>query len=210
MRKIEFGLRAPNARPAPVQSFANALCELLLAATAPDMASFVAGQIYSRLHRIGMLRAGGADDVLQPEAWWSALELAGKRDRQLTRMVEALSLMSPMLIWTKGRSGPFASANYAIGHGSAMIVGPGGLEDRDDVQISLTLTEPYCRSPDRAASERQIFLFLSSAQISIGDGAWNAVTPGSIAVIEAGSKSAMRCTRDPLLAVRCKIEDVRR
>jgi hypothetical protein len=56
----------------------------------------------------------------------------------LARIVDAFQAIEPALFWThRGKSGPHASTNWPEGHANAVIVGPDGLESRNDVTIGV-------------------------------------------------------------------------
>ncbi len=67
-----------------------------------------------------------------------AFATARRHSPALARIVDAFQAIEPALFWThRGKSGPHASTNWPEGHANAVIVGPDGLESRNDVTIGV-------------------------------------------------------------------------
>ncbi|MEO9338849.1 dimethylsulfonioproprionate lyase family protein [Mesorhizobium sp. SB112] len=105
-----------------------------------------------------------------------ALKPARAKD-ELKSLAQSISNLAPLLTWRR-RAGaaPEASASFAEGHANAMIVGPGGLEDRADVWVGLSLLAPDVRYPDHRHSPEEIYLFLTDGRFRQGEDDW--FTPG--------------------------------
>ncbi|WP_354318226.1 dimethylsulfonioproprionate lyase family protein [Sinorhizobium fredii] len=168
------------------------------------MARFVAGKVFHNLSRpSGYYRAGG------PTFPWSdqlelALETAGALEGPVAAVASALAGLQSDLRWYRSPAGPFASVNFVRDHAHALLVGPGGIEERDDVQVGLTLMGPFTRFPDHRRPHPSAFLALSRAEVRAGDSGWATCSPGGIFVADEGCEIAMRCTRNPLLLLWCQ------
>src|SRR3546814_16037558 len=57
--------------------------------------------------------------------------------------------------------GPFASDNWPEGHANTLLVGPRGLEDRNDLSIGASLLAPQVRYPDHRHAPEEVYFVLS-------------------------------------------------
>jgi len=197
-------------RPEPLQGLIDRVCGILLSSSAPVMASYMAGQIYSRTARSGRQRLEGETASPPIDAWQRTLSKIKGSDGELAGLMTYLEQIGPHLSWYRSRVGPFASVNFEKSHAHSTILGPGGVEERSDVQLGVTLMAPYCRFPDHFEKQRRVFLFLSAAEACLRDREWMRAEPGTIVFSDAGDKFALRCTSEPVLAVWCQLDDRRR
>lgn len=120
----------------------------------------------------------------------------------LRRLAEALLALEPTLAWRRrGGEAPAASPNFAEGHANAMIVGPGGLEPRQDVWLGVSLLAPGVRYPDHSHPPEETYLVLSRGAFSQGDGPWFEPGVGGSFYNPPGIRHAMRALDEPLLAL---------
>ncbi|WP_458574514.1 dimethylsulfonioproprionate lyase family protein [Ensifer sp. Root423] len=87
-------------------------------------------------------------ETLRSSRLADALNVAIQGGGPLADLAKTISSIAPDLGWYRSRTGPFASINFVRGHAHALIVGPGGMEERDDVHIGATVMAPYGRYPD--------------------------------------------------------------
>lgn len=132
-----------------------------------------------------------------------ALDAAKAAAPALSRVASAFEALVPSLGWSQRNGGPQASANLMDGHANAMVVGPGGLEDRSDVWVGLSLLAPHVRYPDHHHAPEEAYLLLSPGEFRQGDGAWFEPGPGGTLFNEPGILHAMRSGAAPLLALWC-------
>jgi hypothetical protein len=85
-------------------------------------------------------------------------------DDRYRDLVDAFRSLEPALGWTR-RAGLNGSERFPDGHGNALIVGPNGLESRDDVWVGASLLEPDLTYPVHHHPPEEVYLVLS-------DGAW--------------------------------------
>jgi hypothetical protein len=193
-------------RPRALQDVLNVIGDMLMSPQAPAMASYVAGKVYQRLERRGTVpELFGKSQP--PEHLDLAVSNGLKSLPRLASVTEQLPALIERLSWRGGRGGPYASLNFEKAHAHAVVVGPGGLEERSDVRLGLTLMAPYSRFPDHVQFHSRVFLLISDGEVSLDDSNWFRAGAGEIFFNEAGRKFAMRCTADPLLAVWCHVED---
>lgn len=70
--------------------------------------------------------------------------------------------LSPRLAWRRRASADPANTAYYHGHANAMLLGPGGLEDRDDVWFGATLMAPGVVYPEHDHPPEEVYLPLTS------------------------------------------------
>ena len=81
-----------------------------------------------------------------------------------------------------------------------MIVGPGGLEERSDVWLGVSVLAPDVRYPDHDHAPEEVYLVLSDAEFRQGGGDWFAPGIGGSFYNEPGIRHAMRSRHAPLFA----------
>lgn len=109
--------------------------------------------------------------------------------------------IEPRIRWTsKANADSSASANFANDHANAMIIGPGGIEERTDVWLGATLMAPHTRYPDHTHPPEETYLCFTAGEFMQEGNPW--FSPGV-----AGSfynppeiLHAMRSVDEPFLA----------
>lgn len=138
-------------------------------------------------------------DMLAP-----ALAALTARPDALAALARSLTDLAPALVWTTRKAvGPTASAGFPAAHANTMLVGPGGLEDRADVMIGLSLMAPHTRYPDHDHAPEEVYLVLSDGAFLQGDADWLARKPGQTVYNSPGLRHAMRAGGQPFLALWC-------
>ncbi|MFS8147310.1 dimethylsulfonioproprionate lyase family protein [Rhizobium sp. BR 249] len=193
-------------RPQPLQEFLNGVGGLMLSAEAPAVASFVAGKVLQKLLKTGKMRAEGQPLPGAPEGLDDAVAHLAKSGRKYEALAGQFRSLADSLLWRRGRSGPFASLNFGNTHSHAVVVGPGGMEERADLRLGVIYMNRYTRFPDHVQTQPRAFLLLSPAEISLGDSQWFSAATGTVFANDAGQSFAIRCTARPLLAVWCQVE----
>lgn len=124
----------------------------------------------------------------------------------LRRFLDAFRAIEPALEWVRRASyDATASANFADGHANAMILGPGGLENRRDVWIGASLLAPHVRYTDHAHAPEETYLVLSPGEFRQGEfrqggGDWFAPGIGGSFYNPPEIVHAMRSGAAPLFA----------
>src|SRR5574337_169522 len=119
-------------------------------------------------------------------------------------VVDSFLELEPRLRWApRASGGPLASENWANGHANAMIVGRGGLEERDDAQIGVSIMAPRVRYPDHRHGPEEVYLVLSPGRFKHGDSAWLEPGVGGAFHNEPNIVHAMASDEAPLLAIWC-------
>ena len=131
------------------------------------------------------------DDVLATKTGWPALD----------GLIGRFKGLEPMLEW-KQRPAPddTASENFPISHANTMIVGPGGLEDRRDAWLGVSLLAPHVRYPDHDHAPEETYLVLSEGEFMHGDSGWFSPGIGGSFYNPPGIRHTMRSDDKPLFA----------
>ena len=131
-----------------------------------------------------------------------ALAVARGHSPPLARIADSLAALEPSLAWKRRTSGgAFASHTFAEGHANAMIVGPGGLEIRQDIHIGVSLLAPRVRYPDHSHPPEEVYLVLSRGRFKHGDSDWFEPGVGGTLHNSPNLVHAMASDTSPLLAV---------
>ena len=122
-------------------------------------------------------------------------------DDSLRALVDAFRAVEPALEWRRRAAfDETASTNFAEGHANAMILGPGGLETREDLWLGVSLMAPSVRYTDHAHAPEETYLVLSEGEFKQGDGGWFAPGVGGSFYNPPWIKHAMRSGSAPLFA----------
>ena len=125
----------------------------------------------------------------------------GTGDDGLGAVIEAFRAIEPALEWQRRAAfDETASANFAEGHANAMILGPGGLESRDDLWLGVSLMAPSVRYTDHAHAPEETYLVLSEGEFQQGDGGWFTPGVGGSFYNPPWIKHAMRSGSTPFFA----------
>lgn len=132
----------------------------------------------------------------------AAIHAAQSASPENATLALTLAKIAPQLAWKVRPSGGLhASVNWPDGHANAVIVGQGGLEDRADVAIGVSLLAPYVRYPDHTHPPEELYLVLTPSQFQHGDEDWCEPGPGGSFHNSPGIKHAMASGEKPLLAI---------
>ena len=134
------------------------------------------------------------DEALEP--YLEASDAFG----QVARTIKALE---PFIGWFRRTAVANASENFLDGHANGMICGPGGIEDRPDLQLGFTIMKPDVRYPDHGHLPEEAYVLMTSGQFRKDRGPW--LSPGIGCGIHNGPGAihAMRSDDNALLALWC-------
>jgi hypothetical protein len=157
-------------------------------------------QAFLRLGEPG-LAGSGAGKRLPVCAHLEAARALGQAAAVVEALVREFRAIEPRLEWRR-RSvhDGSASENFAEGHANALIVGPGGLEDRDDVWLGASLLAPGVRYPDHDHAPEEVYLVLSEGEFRHGGSDWFSPGLGGTFYNRPGIRHAMRSGQGPLFA----------
>ena len=116
-------------------------------------------------------------------------------------LAHSFAKLAPGLRWQRRASADPSDAAFWNGHANALIFGPGGLEERDDVWLGVTVMAPGTLYPDHHHPPAEVYLPLSAGEWWNAGMAW--VDPGLQGFIynPPGILHAMRAGQGPFLAL---------
>ena len=122
--------------------------------------------------------------------------------QSLRLLIEQFKAIEPSLQWARRPTfePTTASDNFVQGHANAMIIGPSGLEDRQDVWLGVSLMAPKVRYPDHNHPPEEVYLVLSEGEFRQEEGAWFAPGISGSFYNPPRIKHAMRSLESPLFA----------
>lgn len=120
---------------------------------------------------------------------------------QLTTLVDRFRVIEPRLEWkTRSSSDGSASPGFHDGHANVVLFGPGGLEDRPDMQLGASLIAPNVRYPDHDHPPEETYLVLSDSEFMHGGSDWFRPGINGSFYNVPGIRHAMRAEATPLFA----------
>ncbi|PDT38821.1 MULTISPECIES: dimethylsulfoniopropionate lyase [Sinorhizobium] len=157
-------------------------------------------QIFSALEVPGVQRPGPGSRLPVCVHLDTALAVETQHDA-LRRLVDRFKTIEPLLEWRRRTNYDGSeSENFFEGHANAMIIGPGGLEERRDLWFGVTLMAPDVRYPDHDHPPEEVYLVLSEGEFRQGQGAWFSPGVGGSFYNQPGTRHAMRSVGTPLFA----------
>jgi hypothetical protein len=120
----------------------------------------------------------------------------------LRQLIAGFNAIESLLQWRRRPvyDAATASANFVEGHANAMIVGPGGLEERRDVWVGVSLLAPHVRYPDHNHDPEEVYLVLSEGEFRQEEGDWFSPGIGGSFYNRPRIRHAMRSLEQPLFA----------
>lgn len=128
-----------------------------------------------------------------------AIELARSQSERTTPVADALEPLLPLLPWWQ--SDEYDDPAFNAGHANAVIVGKGGLEQRTDFTIGISLTAPNTAYPLHNHPPEELYLAVAGGEFRHGDDDWSRVATGGTFYNTPGIIHSMRAATDPLLAI---------
>lgn len=133
--------------------------------------------------------------------WIEPALAAGFGDPLLARLADRFAAIEPRLVWTRReRFDETASPGFPDGHANAVILGPGGLEERTDLMLGLSLMAPGVRYPDHTHAPEETYLVLSESEFHQEKNDWFRPGIGGSFYNRPGIVHAMRSLDTPLFA----------
>ena len=123
-------------------------------------------------------------------------------DPVLQELVDRFRVIESLLEWRRRPTYDklTASENFADGHANAMILGPGGIEERQDVWLGVTLLAPNVRYPDHTHTPEEVYLVLSEGEFLQDERGWFTPGVGGSFYNMPHIRHAMRSGEKPLFA----------
>lgn len=192
-------MTAAMERSPQLQAFLDAAATALRKRVADDTSRASVGRILKAAETVG---SKGAPPLQLPVCGWFAPATARTPvEPDLAKLVETLRDLFPFMVWRTRTGDSTASAGFAEGHANAMLLGPGGIEDRRDVWIGLSLLAPHIRYPDHQHRPEETYLVLSPGLFRTGSEDWFEPSIGGSFYNPPNQLHSMKSGAEPLLAL---------
>jgi quercetin dioxygenase-like cupin family protein len=145
--------------------------------------------------------ASRIDALAAPQILATALDISRKDEGELPLIATTVGELAPDLNWWSRMSSGDDPATFTDAH--AFIVGPGGLEDRDDAEIGVSLLAPNVRYPDHHHPPPEVYLAMTPGAWRKNDGPWIEPGIGGTIFNEPNVVHAMKSDSAPLFAIWC-------
>lgn len=119
----------------------------------------------------------------------------------LPELGSAFAAVEAQLKWVRRRNAEAVGEPFFSGHANAMLVGPGGLEQREDVWVGVTVMAPDIVYPDHDHPPEEVYIALSPGEWWNAEMDWTEPGPGGIIYNPPGILHAMRSYARPFLAL---------
>ena len=120
---------------------------------------------------------------------------------EVSALAQAFSALVPELRWRRRAGSEAHGRAFHDGHANADIVGPAGLERRDDVWIGASLVAPGVRYIDHHHPPEEIYIVMSEGEWFREDRGWHTPGIGGTVYNPPHAVHAMRAGPEPLLAL---------
>lgn len=165
--------------------------------TAADRA---ARRVFQRASVASQAERSAAPGDLPVCRWLApAIDLASGGPRR--DVAQAFAALTPELAWRRRLSADPADRRFWEGHANAMILGPGGLEERKDIWIGVTLMAPETTYVDHDHPPEEVYLGLTPGEWWNEDMDWTDPGPDGFTYNRPGIRHAMRAGATPFLAI---------
>lgn len=130
----------------------------------------------------------------------AAFAVARSGDAATGRVAVALERLAPSLHWERRPTAKPGEQPFYDGHANATIIGPGGLELRNDVWVGVSLMAPHIDYPVHHHPPEEVYFVLSPGEWKQDDAPWFAPGIGGTVHNVPHVRHAMRSGTRPLLA----------
>jgi hypothetical protein len=191
-----------DSRPRDLQNFLDRSHEAMAARLQPGSeAARVAQTIAAALAKPAVQSERQSSRLPVCKHLGNAFDLARQQGPEAAGLADALAQIEPQLTWRRRWNANPTDAGFYDGHANANIVGPEGLEKRDDIWIGVSLMAPNVRYPDHHHPPPEIYVSLSPGEWRQADLPWFEPGIGGLVYNQSDIIHAMRSGSSPLLAV---------
>lgn len=167
--------RTAPKRSSPLKQFIGLVGNAMISAEVPLRARSAAGKVFQRLLRMLPISMSGHELAPDLKASFKiALKSLGKR-RDDFGAITTLNDLQPRIRWSIGKTGSLTSRNFENSQSHSVVVGPGGVEERGDFWIGLTLLEAYGHVPDHTSLKSRSYFFLAPSEYCGEENGWRKV-----------------------------------
>ncbi len=123
--------------------------------------------------------------------------------KTLVAHAQAMLAIAPMLAWWYRTVDVDPGSPFATAHANATLIGKGGLEERDDVWVGISLMAPGIEYPEHHHPPEEVYFVLSPGHWQQASGLWFEPGIGGLVHNMPNILHAMRSGSAPLLATWC-------
>ena len=120
---------------------------------------------------------------------------------QRAALASAFAAIEGQLRWVRRASAAQQDQRFWNGHANAVILGPGGLEPRDDLWVGVTVMAPGVDYVDHSHAPEEVYLSLSPGEWWNSAMDWTDPGPEGAIYNPPGITHAMRSGTQPFLAL---------
>ena len=219
-------------REPELQRFISSLNDALLAKLTPESPAYeVTGKIMSALQTVASSTVaqahsfsvcnllGAVVDELAPGAprdidssprdnisaarGTSARTAPASATSSVVAHAQSLLALTNRIAWWQRPDAVKVGEPFMNGHANATIIGPGGLEERHDVWVGVSLLAPGIDYPVHHHPPEEVYLVLSEGHWNQDNGPWHQPGIGGVVHNPPHILHAMRSGEKPLLATWC-------
>jgi len=193
---------SPVERDPVLQRLAD-LAEQAIAAAAPGPEiKLAARRVFADLaRRAGPAGAATAQRLPVCRHFAEAIAVAEAGPEPLPELARTLAQLEPRFAWRRRSNADPGTEPFYSGHANALIVGPGGLEDRPDVWIGASLMTPRLTYVDHDHPPEEVYLALTPGQWWNAAMDWTSPGAGGLIYNPPGILHNMRAADTPFLAL---------
>ncbi len=142
----------------------------------------------------------GVEAARLPACDWIAPALAAVAPERAA-LARSFAKLEGQLRWYRRASAAAGEQTFWNGHANAVILGPGGLETRDDLWIGATVMAPGVRYTDHDHPPEEVYLSLTPGEWWNAGMDWTDPGPTGFIYNPPGIAHAMRSGAGPFLAL---------
>ncbi|MFZ1470024.1 MAG: dimethylsulfonioproprionate lyase family protein [Paracoccaceae bacterium] len=131
---------------------------------------------------------------------WLPLALRSAKSRRAA-LADAFAAIEGQLVWRRRLTADPRDATFWNGHANAMILGPGGLEERSDIWLGVTLMAPQVTYAPHNHPPEEIYLSLTPGEWWNTGMDWTDPGPTGAIYNPPGILHSMRSGSEPFLAL---------
>jgi hypothetical protein len=119
----------------------------------------------------------------------------------VSAVADAFRQIEPALRWYRRSTADPNDSVFWNGHANAVILGPGGLEERNDIWVGVSLMAPHVTYVDHDHPPEEAYLALTPGEWWNADMDWTDPGAGGLIYNRPGIRHAMRSGATPFLAL---------
>lgn len=179
------------------------ISERLIASSGQPRAMAAGQRVFERLRRqegsLGAVPAGRLP-ACEHNIEAALAGLAAGRS-PLPQLASAFAAVEGRLQWYRRRTATAGEQPFYDSHANAMLIGPGGIEERSDVWVGATVMTPQLVYPDHDHPPEEVYIAMSPGEWWNAAMDWTEPGPGGIIYNPPGILHAMRSHAASFLAL---------